>query len=189
MDFGIWQVQARTAKPRVPLNQELGIIFSLCSVPPAAPTLLRQFSSGHFIHARGFHNHLCLEPHNFISADRPLIYLQAYLSKLAFHFRCLKYIFGHAQTLSHVWFFASSWTVACQAPLSMKFSRQEYWSGLPFLSLGDLSHPGIKPGSSTLQVDSLPTEPPGEPKYILKYIQIQYDKCLLKSDHLSQFPV
>ena len=43
-------------------------------------------------------------------------------------------------------FFATPWTVACQAPLSMRFSRQEYWSGLPFPSPGDLPDPGIKPG-------------------------------------------
>ena len=49
-------------------------------------------------------------------------------------------------------------TAACQAPLSMGFSRQEYWSGLPFLSPGDLPNPGIEPGSPALQVDSLPTE-------------------------------
>ena len=45
---------------------------------------------------------------------------------------------------------ATPWTVACQAPLSMGFSRQEYWSGLPFLSPGDLPDPGIKPGSPAL---------------------------------------
>ena len=49
-----------------------------------------------------------------------------------------------------------------QAPLSMGFSRQEYWSGLPGLSPGDLLNPGIQPGSPTLQADSLPSEPPGE---------------------------
>ena len=53
------------------------------------------------------------------------------------------------------------WTVALQALLSMEFSRQEYWSGLPFPSLGDLHNPGIKLGSPVLQVDSLPSEPPG----------------------------
>ena len=56
------------------------------------------------------------------------------------------------------------WTVASQAPLSMGFSRQEYWSGLPFLTPGDLSKPGIKPRSPTLQADSLPSEPPRKPK-------------------------
>ena len=54
-------------------------------------------------------------------------------------------------------------TVAHQAPLSMGFPRQEYWSGLPFPSPGDLPDPGIKPGSPTLQADSLPSEPPGKP--------------------------
>ena len=50
------------------------------------------------------------------------------------------------------------WTVARQAPLSMGFSRQEYWSGLPFPSPGDLPDPGIEPRSPALQADSLPTE-------------------------------
>ena len=62
------------------------------------------------------------------------------------------------------------WTVACQAPLSMGFSRQEYWSGLPCLPPGDLPNPGTKPRSSTLQADSLPSEPPGKP--YLQYIQL-----------------
>ena len=52
----------------------------------------------------------------------------------------------------------TSWTVAHQAPLSMGFSRQEYWSGLPFPSTGDLPDPGIEPRSPTLQADSLLTE-------------------------------
>ena len=53
----------------------------------------------------------------------------------------------------------------CSPPgsTSMGFSRQEYWSGLPFLSPGDLPDPGIKPGSPVLQADSLPSEPPGKP--------------------------
>ena len=53
-----------------------------------------------------------------------------------------------------------------QAPLSMDFSRQEYWSGLSFPSPGDLPNPGTEPRSSTLQADSLPNEPLGEPKNI-----------------------
>ena len=52
------------------------------------------------------------------------------------------------------------WTVACQAPLSIGFSRQEYWSGLPIPSPGDLPDSGIKPRSPALQADSLPSEPP-----------------------------
>ena len=57
------------------------------------------------------------------------------------------------------------WTVAHQAPLFMGFSSQEYWSGLPFPSPGDLPKPGIKPGSPTLQADSLPTELRGKDNY------------------------
>ena len=57
---------------------------------------------------------------------------------------------------------ATPWTVACQAPLSMGFSRQEYWSGLPFPSPEDPPNPGIKPWSPALQADSLPTELQGE---------------------------
>ena len=57
--------------------------------------------------------------------------------------------------LSHVRLFATPWTVAYQAPPSVGFSRQEYWSGLPFPSPGDLSNPGIKPGSPEFQADAL----------------------------------
>ena len=64
------------------------------------------------------------------------------------------------QLLSCIWLLATPWTVACQAPLSMEFSRQEYWSGLPCPPPGDLPDPGIKPQSPALQADSLPPEPP-----------------------------
>ena len=56
----------------------------------------------------------------------------------------------HVHLLSPVWPFATLWTIAHQVPLSMVFSRQEYWSGLPFPSAGDLSDPGIEPISPTL---------------------------------------
>ena len=68
---------------------------------------------------------------------------------------------------SHVGLFVILWTITCQAPLSMRFSRQEYWSGLPFPSPGDLPDPELEPGSSTLQADSLLSEPPGEPYELL----------------------
>ena len=58
-------------------------------------------------------------------------------------------------------------TVAHQAPLSMGFSRQEYWSGLPFRPPGDLPDPGIQPASPALQADSLPSEPPGTKAFTL----------------------
>ena len=62
------------------------------------------------------------------------------------------------------------WTVASQAPLSMGFSRPEYWSGLPFTFPGDLPNPGIELRSPVLQADSLPSEPPGTPLNI-------WDEC------------
>ena len=67
------------------------------------------------------------------------------------------------KSLSRVWLFATPLTVAHQAPLSMGFSRQEYWSGVPCPPPGNLPHPGIEPGSPTLRVDALPSEPPGKP--------------------------
>ena len=65
------------------------------------------------------------------------------------HFRCVR-------------LFVTQWTIARQAPLSMEFSRQEYWSRLPFLSPGDLPEPWLEPRSPTLQVDCLPSEPAGK---------------------------
>ena len=64
------------------------------------------------------------------------------------------------KSLSHVRLFATLWTVADQAPPSVGFSCQEYWSGLPFPSPGDLPNPGIEPRSPALQADALPSEPP-----------------------------
>ena len=66
------------------------------------------------------------------------------------------------ESLSRVGLFVILWTVARQAPVSMGFSRQEYWNGWPFPSPGDLPDRGIEPGSPALQVDSSLSEPPGE---------------------------
>ena len=65
--------------------------------------------------------------------------------------------------------FGTLWTVAHQAPPSMGFSRQEYWSGLPFSSPGDLPDPGIKPRSPALEADALTTEPPGKLLKVVGY--------------------
>ena len=81
------------------------------------------------------------------------------LSNLMWKWKC--------SSLSRVWLFVTPWAVACQAPLSMEFSRQEYWSGLPFLSAGDLPDPGIKPERPVLQADSLSSEPPEKPVHPL----------------------
>ena len=68
-----------------------------------------------------------------------------------------------AHRFSRVRLFATPWTVAPQAPLSMGFFRQEYWSGLPFPSPGDLPEPGIKPRSPSFEAGALTSEPPGKP--------------------------
>ena len=68
------------------------------------------------------------------------------------------------KSLSRVQLFVTPWTVAHQAPPSMGFSRQEYWSGVPFPSPEDLPNPGIEPRSPELQADALTSEPPGKPR-------------------------
>ena len=65
---------------------------------------------------------------------------------------------------SHVRLTVTPWTAACQAPLSMEFSRQEYWSGLPCPLSGDLPNPGIEPRSPALQADYSPSESSGKPR-------------------------
>ena len=71
----------------------------------------------------------------------------------------------HAQSIQSCPTLVTTWTVACQAPLSIGFSRQEYWCGLPFPSPGDLPDPGIEPRFPVFQADSLPTELQGKPNY------------------------
>ena len=66
------------------------------------------------------------------------------------------------KSLSHVRLLVTPWTGAYQAPLSMGFSRQGYWSGLSFPSPGDLPDPGIEPGIPAFQADALTSEPPGK---------------------------
>ena len=82
--------------------------------------------------------------------------------------------------LSLVWLFGTSWTVTCRAPLSMGFPRQEYWSGLPFLSPGHLPDPGIEPGSTELQADSLPSKPQG---YLDQFSSVRFSRSVV-SDSL-----
>ena len=77
---------------------------------------------------------------------------------------------GCVCALSRVQFFATPWTAAQQAPLPMGFARQEYWSGYPFPSPGDLPNPGIKPTSPALAGEFFTTEPPGKPKNNSTYL-------------------
>ena len=73
-----------------------------------------------------------------------------------------------AQLLTCDQLFATPWIVAHWAPLSMGFSRQEFWSGFPFLPPGDLPNPGIKPSSPSLAGRFFTTEPPGKPHKVLE---------------------
>ena len=76
-------------------------------------------------------------------------------------------MFVHAQSLSHVRLFVTPRTIACQAPLFMGVLRQEYWSGLPFPSPGDLPSPEIEPKSPTLTSRFFTTKLPGKPLWLL----------------------
>ena len=88
----------------------------------------------------------------------------------------------YARSLSRVRTFANPWTVACQAPLSMEFSRQEHWSGLPCPPPGDIPDPGIEPRSPTLQADSLPSEPPHKPYTSLMLLK-EKNKMKIANSH------
>ena len=74
--------------------------------------------------------------------------------------------------------------VAHQAPLSIGFPRQEYWSGLPPPSPGDLPDPGLKPGSPALQADSLLSEPPRKPLTLKGFVGYVGFECVCVCDHL-----
>ena len=87
-----------------------------------------------------------------------------------------------AQLPSHVQLFVTPWTVACQAPLSMEFSRHEYWSRFP--SPGDLPHPGVEPASLVTQTDSLPLRYQGSP---LRYCaEVKNNVSSLETDKYIQ---
>ena len=76
-------------------------------------------------------------------------------------------------TLNCVWLFATTWTIAPQAPLSVEFSRQEYWSGLPCPPQGDFPDPGIRSVSLTSSAVAgrfSPLAPPGKPRYLWQFI-------------------
>ena len=88
--------------------------------------------------------------------------------------------------LSPVPLFATLWAVAHQASPSMVFSRQEYWSGLPFPSPGDLPNTGIEPQSPALEADALTSEPPGKPKGSTKQLLELIDKFSKVIEYKSQ---
>ena len=90
-----------------------------------------------------------------VPSDRQLlVFLHLCILSLSIEFTDDSCLYQWTRSFSRVWLFATPWTTADQAPLSMGFSRQEYWSGLPFPSPGDLPNPGIEPRSPALQADS-----------------------------------
>ena len=89
------------------------------------------------------------------------------------------------KSLSRVRLFETPRAVVYQAPLFVGFSRQEYWSGLPFLSPGDLPNPGMEPRSPALQADALLSEPPGKP--LSMCIEMQISDALKSKNSFTQF--
>ena len=82
---------------------------------------------------------------------------------------CVYIYISEVKSLSRIQLFVTPWTVAYRAPLSMEFSRQEYWSRLPFPSPEDLPDPGLEPRSPALEADALLSEPQGKCIYIYMY--------------------
>ena len=101
------------------------------------------------------HGHACIW-------DSPRAEPEAELDESVTHLALGIWYFAYS-VLSN--FFATQWTVACQAPLSMGFPRQEYWSGLPFPPPGDLPHPGMEIVSPALAGGFFTTEPSGKPPW------------------------
>ena len=89
--------------------------------------------------------------------------------------------------LSRVQLLKTPWTLAWQTPLSMGFSRQEYWSGLPFPSPGDLPDPGIEPRSPPLEADALTSEPPGKPRISIDAWIYLWAFCFVPLIYISVF--
>ena len=98
-------------------------------------------------------------------------------------YECMKV---EVKSFSRVRLFVTPWTVVHQAPLSMWFFRQEYWSGLSFPSPGDLPDPGIKPRSPAMQADALTSEPPGKPyEYVCMCVCIYVCVCVCVCMHIN----
>ena len=114
------------------------------------------------------------------------IFLQRWRCRFNLWVRKIPWRKVKVKSFSRVQLFATSWTRAYGASPSMGFSRQEYWSGLPFPSPGDLPDPGIKPGSAALEADALTSEPPGKPKSYLRNSQSKGDTLIFLSVSCKQ---
>ena len=134
------------------------------------PRFFRVASLEHSIDGQAWHGLCPLLPYS--QHPHPIL---AYFVILSFILFTLKYVCLLLFSCSVKFnFFATPWTVACQAFLSMKFSKQEYWSGLPFLTLEDLPNPGIEPASFALGGGSFTTEPPEK---LCKDERTDYSRC------------
>ena len=111
-------------------------------------------------------------------------------TKIAQAMQCSQYMCVCVQLLNCAWLFVSPWTVARQT-LSLGFSRQEYWSGLPFLSPGDLPDPGVEPASPALAGGFFTAEPPEKPinmcMCVLRNIYINLKKPMCPDLHLLPY--
>ena len=116
-----------------------------------------------YLQSRG-HRHRTVAQRNHCD----LFYFGGVITELIFPFFETKKWKWKVKSLSRVWHFLTPWTVAYQAPPSLGFSRQEYWSGVPFPSPGNNPNSGIEPGSPTLQADTLTPEPLGKSRGLQK---------------------
>ena len=117
---------------------------------------------------------------NHIKLGKDYIFKQTWM---AWHGECRKWKWS--RSLSRVRLFATPWTIAYQAPLSMGFSRKECWSGLPFYSPGDLPDPGIEPRSPALRADALPSEPPGKLENVVQFSSVA-QSCSTLCDSMNR---
>ena len=97
--------------------------------------------------------------------------------RISIFLQCLSWVYVYVcvvlSRFSCIQLFVTPWAVACQAPVSMEFSRQEYWSMVPFPPPGDLADPGIEPMSPSSPAGRFfTTEPPGEPNYLLLVVNL-----------------
>ena len=129
---------------------------SVCSFPPLSPHLVLECSWLSLLYRKGC-VYVCVCVCARVRSEQGLLNM----AKLCNLLNCGGLVTKLCPTL------VTTWTVACQAPLSIGFSRQEYWCGLPFPSPGDLPDPGIKPTSPALTGRFFTTEPPGNPSLVV----------------------
>ena len=153
-----WGSGAETAPPSEPT--------------PSHPALKKRLPLGKQWAQQGSHQK-SLSPALKPQPDTISYQKKSYRDLLGTHLHLCVHRMLTAQLLSHVRLYATPWNVAHQAPLSMEFSRQEYWSGLPFPSPGDLLPPGIEPASPALAGRFFTTEPPEKPLLLSHFSRVR----------------